>query len=69
MKRFRKIFFVKKYLDMSKQVLYYYVRITCIDKNRRHIMGKYTEDSKELLRLVGGKENIAADSRHSSMVR
>ena len=25
-------------------------------------MGKYTEDAKELLRYVGGKENIAAVS-------
>jgi len=25
-------------------------------------MGKYAEDAKELLRLVGGKENIAAVS-------
>lgn len=32
-------------------------------------MGKYTEDSKELLRLVGGKENIAAVSHCITRMR
>ncbi len=32
-------------------------------------MGKYTEDSKELLRLVGGKENIAAVSHCMTRMR
>ena len=33
------------------------------------IMGKYTEDSKELLKLVGGKENIAAVSHCMTRMR
>ena len=33
------------------------------------IMGKYSEDSKELLRLVGGKENIAAVSHCVTRMR
>lgn len=32
-------------------------------------MGKYTEDAKELLRLVGGKENIAAVSHCMTRMR
>lgn len=32
-------------------------------------MGKYTEDSKELLRLVGGRENIAAVSHCITRMR
>ena len=32
-------------------------------------MGQYTEDSKELLRLVGGKENIAAVSHCMTRMR
>ncbi len=36
---------------------------------RRGIMGKYTEDSKELLKLIGGKENIAAVSHCMTRMR
>ncbi len=32
-------------------------------------MGKYAEDAKELLRLVGGKENIAAVSHCMTRMR
>ena len=32
-------------------------------------MGQYKEDSKELLRLVGGKENIAAVSHCMTRMR
>ena len=32
-------------------------------------MGKYTEDAKELLKLVGGKENIAAVSHCMTRMR
>lgn len=32
-------------------------------------MGKYTNDAKELLRLVGGRENIAAVSHCITRMR
>ena len=32
-------------------------------------MGKYSEDAKQLLRLVGGKENIAAVSHCMTRMR
>ena len=32
-------------------------------------MGKYSEDAKELLRLVGGKSNIAAVSHCMTRMR
>ena len=32
-------------------------------------MGRYAEDAKELLRLVGGKENIAAVSHCMTRMR
>ena len=40
-----------------------------IKKTRRSDMGKYAEDAKELLRLVGGKENIAAVSHCMTRMR
>ena len=38
-----------------------YVQVTCLNSRRKN-MGKFTKDATELLKLVGGKENIQAVS-------
>ena len=45
---------------------------TCLNKIKTdggNVMGKYSEDGKELLRLVGGRENIAAVSHCMTRMR
>lgn len=49
-------------VDLFKQVCYLILVQTSSEKRGGKNMAKYTEEVKQLLELVGGKENISAVS-------
>jgi PTS system trehalose-specific IIC component len=57
-------------VDLFKQVWYKgFIGHLFKQVARRNLMGKYENDAKELLKLVGGKENIAAVSHCMTRMR
>lgn len=63
----------KKGVDIFKQVWYNIIKEYLFKQDkkkwRNQRMGRYTEDAKQLLLLVGGKENIAAVSHCMTRMR